>query len=149
MPHCVLCLRLIAVSMDVYDGTLPEVRIKIWYKSLDENFRFSQNANVKLNFPKILCILQESWSKDQKLNALKEVPSILEMTSQVFFLPSYFTGPQHSMKRFRNFIQRNIDDGDMTGSKRFASKRFMLGWVYLAIHLIFSSIVSTKLKNLN
>lgn len=106
MPHCVLCLRLIAVSMDVYDGTLPE----------------------------------ESWSKDQKLNALKEVPSILEMTSQVFFLPSYFTGPQHSMKRFRNFIQRNIDDGDMTGSKRFASKRFMLGWVYLAIHLIFSSI---------
>ena len=25
MPHCVLCLRLIAVTIDVYDGTLPEV----------------------------------------------------------------------------------------------------------------------------
>ena len=90
-------------------------------------------------------MFQESWSKDQKLNALKEVPSILEMTSHVFFLPSYFTGPQHSMKRFRNFIQRNIDDGDMTGSKRFATKRFLLGWVYFAIHIIFSSIVSPKL----
>ena len=25
MPHCVLCLRLIAVAIDVYDGNLPEV----------------------------------------------------------------------------------------------------------------------------
>ena len=64
------------------------------------------------------------------------------MTSHVFFLPSYFTGPQHSMKRFRNFVQRNIDDGDMTGSKRFATKRFLLGWVYFAIHIIFNMIVS-------
>jgi len=101
-----LCLRLIGVTIDVYDGTMPE----------------------------------ESWTKDQKLNALKEVPSILEMTSHVFFLPSYFTGPQHSMKRFRNFVQRNIDDGDMTGSKRFATKRFLLGWVYFAIHIIFNMI---------
>ena len=26
MPHCVLCLRLIAVAIDVYDGNLPEVK---------------------------------------------------------------------------------------------------------------------------
>ena len=62
------------------------------------------------------------------------------MISHVFYLPSYFTGPQHSMKRFRKFIQRNIEDGDMTGSKRFATKRFLMGWVYFAIHIVFSSI---------
>ena len=84
-------------------------------------------------------------SKDQKLNALKEVPSFLEMTSQIFYLPSYFTGPQHSMSKFRSFIQRNIDDGDMTGSKRFSGKRFTMAWVYFGIHIIFSSIVSIYL----
>jgi len=106
MPHCVLCLRLIAISIDVYDGTLPEA----------------------------------TWGKDQHANALKDVPSLLEMTSHVFYLPSYFTGPQHSMKKFRSFIERNIADGDMTGSKRFASKRFVLAWVYFAIHIVFNSI---------
>ena len=29
MPHCVLCLRLIAQAIDVYDGSLPEVRIYV------------------------------------------------------------------------------------------------------------------------
>jgi len=106
MPHCVLCLRLIAVAIDVYDGNIPE----------------------------------EKWSKDQKENALTEVPSILEMISHVFYLPSYFTGPQHSMKRFRKFIQRNIEDGDMTGSKRFATKRFLMGWVYFGIHIVLTGI---------
>ena len=62
------------------------------------------------------------------------------MTSHVFYLPSYFTGPQHSMRRFRSFIQRNIEDGDMTGSKRFATKRFLMGWVYFAIHIVLSGI---------
>ena len=46
------------------------------------------------------------------------------------------------MKKFRSFIERNIADGDMTGSKRFASKRFVLAWVYFAIHIVFNSIVS-------
>ena len=27
MPHCVLCLRLIGVAMDVYDGAQPEVKL--------------------------------------------------------------------------------------------------------------------------
>jgi lysophospholipid acyltransferase 5 len=85
---------------------------------------------------------EESWDKDQKLNALKELPSILEMTSHVFFLPSYFIGPQHSLTKFRAFIQRNIDNGDMTGSKWYALKRFMLVWVYFGILVGFGSIAS-------
>ena len=42
--------------------------------------------------------------QEQKLNALKDVPSILEMTSHIFYLPSYFIGPQHSMRKFKKFI---------------------------------------------
>ena len=78
--------------------------------------------------------------QDQKLNALKDVPSILEMTSHIFYLPSYFIGPQHSMRRFRKFIQRNIDDGDMTGSTMFAFKRFLLAMLYFLIHFFLSGI---------
>ena len=52
------------------------------------------------------------------------------------------------MKKFRSFIERNIADGDMTGSKRFASKRFVLAWVYFAIHIVFNSIVSKLRFNL-
>jgi len=107
MPHCVLCLRLIGVAIDVYDGSRPE----------------------------------DELTKDQKLTKLTAVPSLLEMSSHVFYLGSYFVGPQHSMTKFRGFIQRNIEDGDMTGSKRFGTKRLLLGWVYIGIHLAGSMIV--------
>lgn len=101
MPGCVLCLRLIGLSMDVHDGTKPELEL----------------------------------SKDQKENALKEVPSILEMFSQAFFIGGYFVGPQFSMKKYQNFIQRNIEE-DLPPSRRFAFKRFGIGVLYMAGHLI-------------
>jgi len=107
MPHCVLCLRLIGVAMDVYDGSRPEADL----------------------------------SKDQQLTKLAAVPSLLEMTSHVFYLGSYFVGPQHSMTKFRTFIQRNIDDGDMTGSIGFGCRRLLLGWVYIGLHLVGSILV--------
>jgi len=106
MPHCVLCLRLIGVAMDCYDGSRPE----------------------------------EELSKDQKTAKLAEVPSLLEMCSHVFYLGSYFVGPQFTMTKFRGFIQRNIEDGDMTGSLSFGTRRFVLAWVYFGMHLAFGRI---------
>ena len=107
MPGCVLCLRLIGLSMDVHDGTKDETEL----------------------------------SKDQKENALKEVPSILEMFSQAFFIGGYFVGPQFSMKKYQNFIQRNIEE-DLPPSRRFAFKRFGIGVCYMAGHLIGDKFVS-------
>ena len=74
---------------------------------------------------------EESLSKDQKESALKEAPSILEMFSQAFFIGGYFVGPQFSMKKFQNYIQRNINE-DLPPSAessmvRFAFKRLGLG----------------------
>ena len=54
---------------------------------------------------------EEELSKDQKTAKLAEVPSLLEMCSHVFYLGSYFVGPQFTMTKFRGFIQRNIEDG--------------------------------------
>ena len=57
---------------------------------------------------------EEELSKDQKTAKLAEVPSLLEMCSHVFYLGSYFVGPQFTMTKFRGFIQRNIEDGGKT-----------------------------------
>ena len=84
-------------------------------------------------------------SKDQKENALKEVPSILEMFSQAFFIGGYFVGPQFSMKKYQNFIQRNIEE-DLPPSRRFAFKRFGIGVCYMAGHLIGDKFVSFYIK---
>jgi len=77
----------------------------------------------------------EELSKDQKDSALTEVPSILEVCSQSFFVGGYFVGPQFSMRKFQNYIQRNINE-DLPPSRRFAFKRFGLGLAYLMGHLL-------------
>jgi len=77
----------------------------------------------------------EELSKDQKESALKEIPSILEMFSHAFFTGGYFVGPQFSMRKYQNFINRNIQD-DLPPSRRFAFKRFGIGCCYLLGHLL-------------
>ena len=77
----------------------------------------------------------DELSKEQKDNALSEVPSILEVCSQSFFVGGYFVGPQFSMRKFQNYIQRNINE-DLPPSIRFAFKRFGIGLCYLIGHLL-------------
>jgi len=64
----------------------------------------------------------------------------LEMFSQAFFVGGYFVGPQFSMKKFQNYIQRNINE-DLPPSAessmvRFAFRRFGIGLCYLFGHLL-------------
>jgi lysophospholipid acyltransferase 5 len=115
-PHCVLCLRLIGVACDVYDGSKQDD------KSEDsDNRKTSQNAE-----------------------SLKKVPSLLEMTSHVFFLPSYFVGPQHSMVKYKKFIQRNIENSDTSGSMWFGVNRCLLGLLYLGMNVVGSMFVPVE-----
>lgn len=122
-PHCVMCLRLIGVVCDVYDGTNEDIEAD---KDNNANRRNKKNNDT-----------------------LKDVPSLLEMTSHVFFLPSYFVGPQHSMAKYRAFIQRSIENSDATGSIEFGLERCAIGFIYLGLNVIGSlfvpiEFVSTK-----
>ena len=120
-PHCVLCLRLIGVACDVYDGS-------------KENAKETNNEQIR-----------KTIKRDQNNNdALKEVPSLLEMTSHVFYLPSYFVGPQHSMLKYQNFIQRNQEKSDMTGSLEFSKSRFFVGCAYLLLNVVASLFVPVQ-----
>jgi lysophospholipid acyltransferase 5 len=49
-------------------------------------------------------------SKDQKEAALTELPSLIEMFSHCFFIGGYLVGPQFSMKKYQNYIRRNIEE---------------------------------------
>ena len=64
----------------------------------------------------------------------------MEIFSQAFFVGGYFVGPQFSMKKFQNYIQRNINEDiqPLEGSKmvRFGFRRFGIGLCYLAGHLL-------------
>ncbi|XP_040568096.1 lysophospholipid acyltransferase 5 [Lepeophtheirus salmonis] len=106
MPHCVLCLRLIAVAIDLYDGAKPE----------------------------------DSLSAEQMKYRLLKMPSLLELFSQCFFVGGYFVGPQFSMRKYQDFIQRNITQ-DLRPPISFGLMRCFLGFVYLLIHVIASHYV--------
>ena len=51
------------------------------------------------------------------------------------------------MARYKRFINRNIDDSDMTGSIQFGVSRFVLGWAYLGINVVGSLIVPLEYVN--
>lgn len=106
MPHCVLCLRLIGLTFDCYDGE-----------------RAKQRG-------------QETLSKDQQQTAITELPSLLEMLSHSFFIGGYFVGPQVSMKRYRNFVRPDYCDTLPESPLPYGLKRLGLGACYMAFHVV-------------
>ena len=78
---------------------------------------------------------QEELSKDQKEAALTELPSLIEMFSHCFFIGGYLVGPQFSMRKYQNYIRRNIEE-DLPSSTRFGLVRFFIGISYLVGHLV-------------
>jgi len=103
MPGCVLCLRLIGLSWDCYDGE-----------------RATQEGEKVL-------------SKDQQKAAISERPSLLEMLSHSFFLGGYLIGPQFCMKRYREYTSPGYLDTIPPTPVMYTIQRFCLGMFYLAL----------------
>jgi len=103
MPGCVLCLRLIGLSWDCYDG---EIATKEGEKVL---------------------------SKDQQKAAISETPSLLEMLSHSFFLGGYLIGPLFSMRKFREFTTPGHIDTIPGSPIMYSLGRFGLSVMYMAL----------------
>jgi PREDICTED: similar to MGC81123 protein len=87
IPQCVLTLRLIAITFDIYDGQ----RIK--------------NQEVT----------KEVISRDIVENsALLETPSFLEILSISFFPSSFLVGPQFEARRFLKFYSNEKSSLNIT-----------------------------------
>ena len=107
MPQCVLCLRLIGVAIDLYDGSRPEDQLSV----------------------------------NEKAQALKELPSLLEFFSHAFFVGGYFVGPQFCMRRYQTYIAANVAGEEKESPVMFGLRRLAVGWGYMLFHLVGSAIV--------
>ena len=105
-PHCVLTLRLIGLTFDLYDG---------------ERAR-RQGRQV--------------LSKDQKETALEETPSLLEILSHSFFLGGYFVGPPITMKKYKQSVSPSYQASLPDSPLGYGLQRLALGFLYLILHLI-------------
>jgi len=114
MPHCVLCLRLIGLSFDCYDGDRAKRRGK------------------------------EALSKDQQKTALAEVPSVIEMFSHNFFIGGYFIGPQVPMSKYKQFVSQSYQDSLPGSPLGYGFKRLGLGISYLAFHVLGSMFLPSE-----
>jgi lysophospholipid acyltransferase 5 len=87
MPHCVLTLRLIGLAFDVYDG----------HKKVCKNIVYKM-------FQLKCVVLQEPLSKDQVSNAIRRIPTLLEVAGYTYFPASFMVGPQFPMARYLQMI---------------------------------------------
>ena len=104
-PHCMITLRLIGLSFDLYDG--------------DRGRRLGRL----------------SLSKEQEETALEETPSLLEILSHNFFLGGYFVGPFVPMKKYQEFACPTYQTSLPSSPLGYGFQRLCLGLLYLLIHL--------------
>ncbi|ESO10721.1 hypothetical protein HELRODRAFT_167215 [Helobdella robusta] len=101
-PHCVLCLRLIGLVFDVYDGATNK----------------------------------EKLSADQLESCLLKIPSLLEICGHTYCFGGFLVGPQFSMKKYLDFVNRKHLKGpnDKPNSIKPSVHRLMIGMLYAVIY---------------
>ncbi len=87
IPQCVLTLRLIALTFDVYDGY--------------QNSKLSKISNNELNSPtaKRIPINEDT--------AVAKSPTLIELLSYSYFPGSFLIGPQVKYKNYLEYIASN------------------------------------------
>ena len=88
VPQCVLTLRLIALTFDVYDG---QKNAKL--------LRTSTNSAVKGTDDRPELINEDT--------AVDRIPTLLELLSHAYFPASFVIGPQVKYKKYLKYIDSN------------------------------------------
>ncbi|XP_078373059.1 lysophospholipid acyltransferase 5-like isoform X2 [Oculina patagonica] len=81
----------------------------------------------------------QKLSEDFKKTALYHCPSLLEITSYVYFFGGFLVGPQFPMKKYLALVEGKLIDkkDDASNSRVLAGvKRFTLGLIYLAMYTV-------------
>ncbi|KAF6207636.1 hypothetical protein GE061_016083 [Apolygus lucorum] len=75
-------------------------------------------------------------NKDQKLNRLRELPSLLEVAGYTYFPTSFLVGPQFPMRKYQEFIAGRMKGPTETSAHNIspAIRRFLLGCLYAGLH---------------
>jgi len=82
-------------------------------------------------------------SAEQKKNALKEIPTVLEFFSSGVCPTQCFAGPSSNFVDYKDYIYKRGIYADVPSTVIPCMKRFLLGWTfvvfYVAIHKFFDS----------
>lgn len=91
----------------------------------------------------------EELSNTQKLVALKERPSLLEIAAYAYFPGAFLIGPQFSMRRYLDFVNGRLAERDpVTGAIKLPDcisaglSRALIGFIYVAMFQIGTLYVS-------
>ncbi|VDO51542.1 unnamed protein product [Haemonchus placei] len=84
-------------------------------------------------------IFQDKLKKDQKAEAIKKVPGLLEIAAFTFLYSGTFVGPQFTLAKFRSFV-----DGAWLDEKKqpkqsainASLRRFLGGAAFLILNLV-------------
>ena len=110
-PHCVLTLRLIGLTFDLYDGE-----------------RARREG-------------RQALSREQEETLLEETPSLLEILSHSFFLGGYFVGPPIAMKKYLQSVSPTYQASLPDSPLLYGFQRLGLGVLYLLLHLLGSLLL--------
>ncbi|XP_054153943.1 lysophospholipid acyltransferase 5-like [Oppia nitens] len=120
IPQCVLTLRLIAMTFDVYDG---HRNTKILAKLATDSPTYAKNSTKSDKL--------ELFSED---TAVDNCPTLLQLLSHSYFPGSFLIGPQVKYKNYLKYIESN--DNFLPKCWLPAMSRLMLGLIYLLIYQI-------------
>ena len=72
--------------------------------------RFLQKFIDILRLASSFLVFQETLSKENKVTALKKIPSLLEVMGHTYFFGGFLVGPQFPMQRFQAFVKGAFSD---------------------------------------
>ncbi|GAB5592920.1 hypothetical protein Unana1_07820 [Umbelopsis nana] len=113
MSQCVLCLRLMGLGMDVYDGRVNAV------EPTNDTRVDSATKGVKVNRSPL------SFGSD---TALEQLPSLPHVMAYCYFPSAFLIGPQFSFSLYKKFITfqqfENLKAAELEKAK-FQQKKYM------------------------
>ncbi|CAG2118504.1 unnamed protein product, partial [Medioppia subpectinata] len=125
IPQCVLTLRLIALTFDVYDGHRNA-------KSLNSSPINSKKGNSQTDERRAI-------NED---TAVAKIPTLFELLSHAYFPGSFLMGPQVKYNNYMKYIESN--ENFLPKCWLPGLKRLVVGLTYLAIYQIGSQYWPTQ-----
>uniref|UniRef100_F6VQS7 Lysophospholipid acyltransferase 5 n=1 Tax=Ornithorhynchus anatinus TaxID=9258 RepID=F6VQS7_ORNAN len=158
MPHCVLTLKLIGLAIDYYDGGKDQVgpgegtarprggraggEGAGWGRAAGEEVRAGLADRARA--PRPVPPAQRALSAEQRDQALRGVPSLLEVAGFSYFYGAFLVGPQFSMNNYMKLVRGEMTDdpGKKPNSVGPALRRLGLGLFYLVGYTLFSPYIT-------
>jgi len=84
----------------------------------------------------------DTLSSEQKITAIRTVPTLLESAGHVFYPGSFMIGPQFPISRYNSFVKCTLFPGNAPDSIGPGVKRLLIGLLYVSIFQVGTLVVN-------